>query len=98
MQVVAAARNIRSESIVAFGIGGDEMRVETQEFRPVYEKATEAGLHRLMHAGEVGGPAKNREAFEMLGAERIGHGIAAIPRPALLGLPAARRVPRAICP
>jgi adenosine deaminase len=98
MQVVAAARNIRSESIVAFGIGGDEMRVETQEFRPVYEKAAETGLHRLMHAGEVGGPAKIREAVELLGAERIGHGIAAIHDPALMDLLAERRIPLEICP
>jgi aminodeoxyfutalosine deaminase len=98
MQVVAAARNIRSASIVAFGIGGDELCVETKEFRRVYEKAAEAGLHRLMHAGEVGGPAKIREAVELLGAERIGHGIAAIHDPALMDLLAERRIPLEICP
>ncbi len=98
MQVVDAARNIRSDSIVAFGIGGDELVVETEEFRPVYEKAAETGLHRLMHAGEVGGPAKIREAIELLGAERIGHGIAAIHDPALMDLLAERRIPLEICP
>jgi aminodeoxyfutalosine deaminase len=98
MHVVDAARNIRSGSIVAFGIGGDELVVETQEFRPVFEKAAETGLHRLVHAGEVGGPAKIREAIELLGAERIGHGIAAIHDPALMDLLAERRIPLEICP
>jgi aminodeoxyfutalosine deaminase len=98
MHVVEAARNCGSKTIVAFGIGGDEMSVETQEFRPVYEKAAEMGLHRLMHAGEIGGPVRIREAIELLGAERIGHGIAAIHDPALMDLLAERRIPLEICP
>jgi aminodeoxyfutalosine deaminase len=51
-----------------------------------------------MHAGEVGGPEKIREAIELLGAERIGHGIAAIADPDLMDLLADRRIPLEICP
>jgi len=98
MRVVEAARNSASRTIVAFGVGGDEMIIETHEFRPVYEKAAELGLHRLMHAGEVGGPSRIRESIELLGAERIGHGIAAIHDPALMDLLAERRIPLEICP
>jgi aminodeoxyfutalosine deaminase len=98
MRVVDAARACESKAIVAFGIGGDEISVETREFRPVYEKAADMGLHRLMHAGEIGGPAKIREAVELLGAERIGHGIAAIHDPALMDLLTERRIPLEICP
>src|ERR1700674_5679612 len=98
MRVVEAARNAGSKTIVAFGIGGDEMSIETKEFRPVYEKAADLGLHRLMHAGEVGGPARIRESIELLGAERIGHGITAIHDPALMDLLADRRIPLEICP
>jgi aminodeoxyfutalosine deaminase len=98
MQVVNAARDCSSPSIVAFGIGGDELSVDTKEFRPAYDKAASLGLHRLMHAGEVGGPARIREAVELLGAERIGHGIASINDPALMDLLAERRIPLEICP
>jgi aminodeoxyfutalosine deaminase len=98
MRVVEAARNAGSKTIVAFGIGGDELSIETKEFRPVYEKVAELGLHRLMHAGEVGGPSRIRESIELLGAERIGHGIAAIHDPALMDLLAERRIPLEICP
>jgi aminodeoxyfutalosine deaminase len=98
MRVVDAARNCASASIVAFGIGGDELSVDTKEFRPAYDEAANLGLHRLMHAGEVGGPAKIREAIELLGAERIGHGIASINDPALMDLLAERRIPLEICP
>jgi aminodeoxyfutalosine deaminase len=51
-----------------------------------------------MHAGEVGGPEKIREAVELLGVDRIGHGIASINDPALMDLLAERRIPLEICP
>ncbi len=100
MEVVnAAARSQdKARSIVAFGIGGDELTVDTKEFRAVYDKAGGIGLHRLIHAGEVGGPDKIREAVELLGVERIGHGIAAVHDEGLMDLLAERRIPLEICP
>ena len=98
LAVVDAARQCASKSIVAFGIGGDELSVPTKEFRPVYDCAAEIGLHRLIHAGEIGGPEKIREAIELLGAERIGHGIAALNDPELMDLLAERKIPLEICP
>ena len=98
MAVVESARSCASNAIVAFGIGGDELQVPTAAFRGVCERAAELGLHRLMHAGEVGGPEKIREAVELLGVERIGHGIAAIHDPALMDLLAERKIPLEICP
>ena len=98
MAVVESAKRCDSKAIVAFGIGGDELSVPTKEFRPIYDRAAQLGLHRLMHAGEVGGPEKIREAIELLGAERIGHGIAAIHDPALMDLLAERKIPLELCP
>lgn len=98
MQVVEAVRNCGSKEIVAFGIGGDELQVPTAKFRGVYDLAGEFGLHRLIHAGEVGGPEKIREAVELLGVERIGHGIAAVKDTALMDLLAQRKIPLEICP
>jgi aminodeoxyfutalosine deaminase len=98
MEVVESAKRCHSKAIVAFGIGGNELSIPTEEFRGVYDRAGEIGLHRLMHAGEVGGPEKIREAVELLGAERIGHGIAAITDPQLMDLLAARKIPLEICP
>ena len=98
MQVVESAHRCNSKAIVAFGIGGDELSIPTKDFRPVYDRAGQIGLHKLMHAGEVGGPEKIREAIELLGAERIGHGIAAINDPALMDLLAERKIPLEICP
>jgi aminodeoxyfutalosine deaminase len=98
MRVVRAARNCASPKIVAFGIGGDELSIPAKDFLPVYEVASAAGLHRLIHAGEIGGPEKIREAVEILRVERIGHGIAAVHDAALMDLLADRRIPLEICP
>jgi aminodeoxyfutalosine deaminase len=98
LRVVQAAKNCATKEIVAFGIGGDELSVATSEFRAVYDAASEAGLHRLMHAGEIGGPEKVREAVELLHVERVGHGIAAVHDPALLDLLADRRIALELCP
>jgi aminodeoxyfutalosine deaminase len=98
MEVVESAKHCNSKAIVAFGIGGDELSIPTEEFRPIYDRASEIGLHKLMHAGEVGGPEKIREAIELLGTERIGHGIAAIHDPELMDLLAERKIPLEVCP
>lgn len=98
MRVVRAAKNCASPKIVAFGIGGDELSIPTKDFLSVYESASAGGLHRLIHAGEIGGPDKIREAVELLRVERIGHGIAAIHDESLMDLLANRRIPLEICP
>jgi len=98
LQVVEAAKRCASRRIVAFGVGGDEMSIPTSQFRTVYKKAAEYGLHRLMHAGETGGPEKIREAIELLGVERIGHGIAAIHDETLMEFLGERGIPLEVCP
>jgi aminodeoxyfutalosine deaminase len=98
MQVVDWAKQCNSPRIVAFGIGGDELSVPTKNFQAVYKRAAHCGLHLLMHAGEIGGPEKIREAVELLGVERVGHGIAAIHDPGLMDLLAEQRIVLEVCP
>ncbi len=88
----------REEGVVAFGMGGDELAVPAGEFRGVYDFTRSHGLHSLVHAGEIGGPDEVRRAVELLGAERIGHGIAAVADPAVMALLAERGIALEICP
>lgn len=98
MDVARIAVRHASEGVVAFGMGGDELAVPAREFRTVYDFARSHGLHSLVHAGEIGGPDEVRCAIELLGAERIGHGIAAVNDPALMAMLAERRIPLEVCP
>ena len=82
--------------VVAFGIGGSETRGPAEWFREVFAFAREAGLHLTAHAGESAGPDSIRAALE-LGAERIGHGIAAAGDAALMRELRERDVPLEIC-
>lgn len=98
MEIVELAAEQREQGVVAFGLGGDELSLPLFDFQPAYKRAAEAGLHLLAHAGETGGPEQIREAIDLLGAERIGHGIAAIRDPALMARLAQRKIPLEICP
>jgi aminodeoxyfutalosine deaminase len=92
------AIELRREGVIAFGLGGDELSLPTSQFRDAYDLAAANGLHRVAHAGEIGGPELVREAVELLGAERIGHGIAAVRDPYLMNWLAKRAIPLEICP
>ena len=78
---MAAARVDRN--VVAYGIGGSEARGPATWFKEVFAFARRAGLHLTAHAGESMGPDSIWAALE-IGAERIGHGIAAIEDPVLI--------------
>jgi aminodeoxyfutalosine deaminase len=79
-------------------MGGDEVSLPTANFRPAFDLARSEGLHIVCHAGEIGGPDYVREAVELLGAERIGHGIAIMNDPALADSLAMRRIVLENCP
>lgn len=91
LEVARWAAKLEREGVVAFGMGGDELAYPAVNFRHAFDLAREGGLHILCHAGEIGGPESVREAVEILGAERIGHGIALMNDPAMADSLALRR-------
>jgi adenosine deaminase len=98
MEVARIAAELRSPDIIAYGIGGDELGLPTSDLRPVYEFVASQGMHRLIHAGEIGGPEIVRESVELLGAERIGHGIGVMRDERTMDFIAARNIPLEVCP
>jgi len=98
MEVARLAASHRNDGVVAFGLGGDELSLPFSDFRRVYKFAADYGLHRLAHAGETGGPEQIQDALDVLGVERIGHGIAAIRSSALMNTLATRKIPLEVCP
>jgi len=98
MEVARWASKLHRSGIVAFGMGGDELSFPAVNFRPSFDLARSEGLRIVCHAGEVGGPEAVREAVDILGAERIGHGIAVMHDPALAESLATRRIVLENCP
>jgi aminodeoxyfutalosine deaminase len=98
MEVAKFAAECARHGVVAFGIGGDELAFPARDFVPVYEFTGAAGLRPLIHAGETGNAQAVRDAVELLGAVRIGHGIAVMHDPRLMDELTARNVVLEICP
>jgi aminodeoxyfutalosine deaminase len=95
---VEYAAKYRERGVVAVGLGGEEARYATDLFARPFARAREAGLGSVPHAGEVVGPESIRAALDVLGADRIRHGIRAVDDPALLEELAARGIVLDVCP
>jgi adenosine deaminase len=97
VQLLTALRHPR---VVALSIDGDEAAAGRTgpRFADAFRRAGAAGLKRTVHAGESSGPEGVRDAVELLGADRIDHGVRAIEDPALTALLAERRIPLGVCP
>ncbi|MGH3160164.1 MAG: adenosine deaminase [Streptosporangiaceae bacterium] len=97
-ETLAFAVEHRPDSTVGLGLGGTEARVRRADFAPAFRAAREAGLHSLPHAGETTGPDEVWAAVRELGAERIGHGIAAATDPELMAYLAGHDIALEVCP
>jgi len=91
---------LRHPRVVALSIDGNEAAAGRTgpRFAQAFKRAGAAGLRRTVHAGESSGPEGVRDAIEMLGADRIDHGVRAIEDPSLVELLADRRIPLGVCP
>jgi aminodeoxyfutalosine deaminase len=85
-------------ALVGFGLGGPEAGVRRADYRDEFAAARAAGLHSVPHAGESVGPDEVWAAVDVLGAERIGHGIAAAADPRLLDRLCEDRITLEVCP
>ncbi|MFF9863949.1 adenosine deaminase [Streptomyces sp. NPDC013953] len=84
--------------ITGVGLDSAEVGHPPSKFAEVYEAAAALGLRRVAHAGEEGPPAYIREALDVLGVERIDHGLRAVEDPELVARLVRDRVPLTLCP
>jgi len=97
-EVLHWASRYRPRGVVGFGIGGDEAGGPAKLFPDIFQEARDLGLHGVAHAGEACGPESIRDAVELLGAERIGHGLTALGDANVMALLRERRIPVEVCP
>jgi len=84
--------------VVALGLGGIEAGFPPHPFAEHFAAVARGGFHRVAHAGEHGGPESVRAALDVLGAERIGHGVRSAEDPELVNALARLGVHLEICP
>ncbi|HEX6682783.1 MAG TPA: adenosine deaminase [Candidatus Limnocylindrales bacterium] len=97
-ETLRVALECRPDGLISFGLGGPEIGVPRPQFKPHFDAARAAGLHCVPHAGETTGPQTIWDALQVLGAERIGHGISAAQDPSLLAFLAESGIPLEVCP
>ena len=97
METVELAGKYFGKGVCAVDLAGSEASFRTENFRKLFVRAKELGLHITIHAGEAGGPENIRKALE-LGAERIGHGVHCLEEDTLVSELAERKTPLELCP
>ncbi|MFF6985932.1 adenosine deaminase [Streptomyces sp. NPDC010273] len=86
------------DKITGIGLDSAEVGHPPVKFREVYEAAAALGLRRVAHAGEEGPPAYITEALDVLGVERIDHGLRCMEDPELVARLVRDRIPLTLCP
>jgi adenosine deaminase len=99
-EAVALVPRLRPWHDLVIGVGLDSAEVgfPPELFQRAFAVAADEGLHRVAHAGEEGPPAYVRSALDLLGVERIDHGIASLADPSLVARLREEQVPLTVCP
>ncbi|MEY4372895.1 MAG: adenosine deaminase [Actinomycetota bacterium] len=90
----------RHPRVVALSVDGNEARAGRTgtKFADAFTRAGRAGLRRTVHAGESSGPEGVWDAIDLLGADRIDHGVRAIEDDRLVAALVERGIPLDVCP
>jgi adenosine deaminase len=84
--------------IIGVGLDSSEFGHPPEKFARVFERSRALGLRLVAHAGEEGPPAYIETALELLGVERIDHGVRCLEDADLVRRLAARQVALTVCP
>ena len=88
-------------SFLALDLADNEDGFEPKNFAPFFQKAKKAGLNITVHSGESPDPRAGQwimDSIEILGAQRIGHGVQAIHHPEVLKALIKNNIALEICP
>ena len=80
------------------GLDSGELGNPPELFAEAYRRAVEAGLRPVAHAGEEGPAEYVWSALDVLGIERVDHGVRAGDDPALVERLAREQIPLTMCP
>lgn len=92
------AGGVGTERVLGIGMDSTELGVDPTEFADAYRLAAQAGLRRTAHQGENSPAAAIAACIDLLGAERIDHGLSLMDDPRLTDRLVAERIPVTVCP
>lgn len=92
---LAAARC--GNGLVGLDLAGNEAEFPAEPFAGIFRAAQQSGLKLTIHAGEWGGAANVRDAFEIFNADRIGHGVRVVDDPSIMALARERGAAFEVC-
>ena len=85
------------EQVVALGLGGPEVGNPPQKFEKAFQKAKQAGMPCVLHAGETAGPKSIWDAIKVADTKRVGHGVRAVEDPKLVDYLSKKQIPLEVC-
>lgn len=86
------------ERIIGVGMDSTEQGIDPATYQPAYALARSAGFRLTAHQGENSPAAAITAALDVLGVERIDHGLPVLDDPELTTRMAAERIPITVCP
>ncbi|ELV8682428.1 adenosine deaminase [Vibrio fluvialis] len=86
------------DKIVGVGLDSSEQGHPPEKFQQVFRQAREAGFIAVAHAGEEGPALNIRNAIDLLGVQRVDHGVRCVEDAALVQELQQTRMPLTVCP
>jgi adenosine deaminase len=86
------------ERVIGVGMDSTELGVDPVDYAAAFELAGKDGLRRTSHQGEVTNARNIAAGVDVLGCERIDHGLRILDDPELTARFADERIPLTVCP
>ncbi|MCC5888128.1 MAG: adenosine deaminase [Gammaproteobacteria bacterium] len=98
LEVLEQAHRACPDGFVAIGLASSELGHPPADFTELYARARSLGYRATAHAGEEGPAGFVADSLDLLGVERIDHGVRSAEDPALLARLSREGIPLTVCP
>lgn len=98
LAVLRSAGAPGGERVIGVGMDSTELGIDPASFRPAYEAARTAGFRLTAHQGENSPASAIAACVEVLGVERVDHGVSVLDDAGLVAHLAQERIPITVCP
>ena len=97
-EVIEIGKRYIKDGVVAIDLAGSELEGFVKEYKDIFEKVEQYGYKVTIHAGETGFSNNVIDAINILGAKRIGHGIAILKDKEAFNLVKDKNIVLEMCP